>query len=144
VPVGAVTGIVGQTRVAIAFTGEAGHAGTVPPHLRRDALPAAATRSLELEWRVAQEEASVRCHPELVARLSEAIARCGLPVVHLESGAGHDGVIMSRVVPVAMLFVRCQGGISHHPDESVRQDDVAVTLDVLDGFLASFNAELAA
>jgi allantoate deiminase len=30
-----------------------------------------------------------------------------------------------------MLFVRCKDGISHHPDESVTQRDVAVALDVL-------------
>jgi allantoate deiminase len=34
-----------------------------------------------------------------------------------------------------MLFVRCAGGVSHHPDESVDPADVAVALDVLDGFL---------
>jgi allantoate deiminase len=36
---------------------------------------------------------------------------------------------------VAMLFVRCRDGVSHHPDESVREEDVAVALDVVVGFL---------
>ena len=36
---------------------------------------------------------------------------------------------------VAMLFVRCAGGISHHPAESVDAADVGVALDVLDAFL---------
>jgi len=34
-----------------------------------------------------------------------------------------------------MLFVRCRGGVSHHPAESVRADDVAVALDVLERFV---------
>ena len=34
-----------------------------------------------------------------------------------------------------MLFVRCAAGISHHPDESVEEADVAVALDVLHGFV---------
>jgi allantoate deiminase len=34
-----------------------------------------------------------------------------------------------------MLFVRCKGGISHHPAESVTAEDVGVALDVLDRFL---------
>ena len=34
-----------------------------------------------------------------------------------------------------MLFVRCAGGVSHHPDESVEEADVAVALDVLHGFV---------
>jgi allantoate deiminase len=39
--------------------------------------------------------------------------------------------MLSAVAPVAMLFVRCAGGISHHPAESVREDDVAVAIEVL-------------
>ena len=31
-----------------------------------------------------------------------------------------------------MLFVRCMGGVSHHPDESVRQADVAAALDAFE------------
>jgi len=56
-------------------------------------------------------------------------------VIALPSGAGHDGVMMSRLTPIAMLFVRCAGGISHNPAESVREDDVAVALDVLERFV---------
>ena len=39
--------------------------------------------------------------------------------VRLPSGAGHDAVALAALTPVAMLFVRCLGGVSHHPDESV-------------------------
>ena len=38
--------------------------------------------------------------------------------------------MLAAVAPVAMLFVRCAGGISHHPAEAVRAEDVAVALDV--------------
>jgi allantoate deiminase len=51
------------------------------------------------------------------------------------SGAGHDGVILSELAPVAMLFVRSPGGISHNPGETVREQDVAVALDVLEEFV---------
>jgi allantoate deiminase len=44
--------------------------------------------------------------------------------------------VMSEVVPVAMLFVRCAGGISHHPAESVLSSDVAAAIDVLDRFVS--------
>jgi allantoate deiminase len=30
-----------------------------------------------------------------------------------------------------MLFVRCAGGVSHHPDESVREEDVDVAIEVM-------------
>jgi allantoate deiminase len=56
-PLGIVTGIVGQIRLRVTVTGEAGHAGTVPMNLRRDAYAGAAEMALALE-RIARE------HPE--------------------------------------------------------------------------------
>ena len=49
IPVAIVTGIAGQKRVEITFKGMAGHAGTVPMHLRNDALCCAAEFVLETE-----------------------------------------------------------------------------------------------
>lgn len=49
IPVGIVTAIAGQKRIALTFTGEAGHAGTVPMHMRSDALCAASEFILEAE-----------------------------------------------------------------------------------------------
>ncbi|PIN17262.1 Allantoate deiminase [Handroanthus impetiginosus] len=42
----------------------------------------------------------------------------------LMSGAGQDAMAMSHLTKVAMLFVRCRGGISHSPAEHVSDDDV--------------------
>jgi allantoate deiminase len=56
-PLGVVTGIVGQSRLRVTVTGEAGHAGTVPMNLRRDAFAGAAEMALALE--------AIACeHPE--------------------------------------------------------------------------------
>ena len=38
---------------------------------------------------------------------------------------------MSALTDVAMLFVRCKGGVSHNPAESVETADVGVAIDVL-------------
>jgi allantoate deiminase len=59
------------------------------------------------------------------------------------SGAGHDAVMMAAVAPVAMLFVRCRAGISHHPDESVRAVDVAAALDATTRFVERLAADCA-
>lgn len=48
------------------------------------------------------------------------------------SRAGHDGMAVADLTGVAMLFVRCAGGVSHHPEESVARDDVAVALDAFE------------
>ena len=55
--------------------------------------------------------------------------------VRLPSGAGHDAAMMAHIAPAAMLFVRCRGGISHHPAEAVEAADVAVAIDTLERFL---------
>jgi allantoate deiminase len=87
-------------------------------------------RALELEHTPA-----VGCDPRLRALLAAAASARGVDAPFLTSGAGHDAVILAAIAPVAMLFVRSPGGISHHPEEAVREADVAVALDVLEEFV---------
>jgi allantoate deiminase len=68
----------------------------------------------------------------MTSLLKQAI---GDGAVEVASGAGHDGVYMSEITDIGMLFVRCKGGISHNPAESVEEADVAVATDVLGRFL---------
>ncbi|CAN6207012.1 unnamed protein product [Urochloa humidicola] len=42
----------------------------------------------------------------------------------LMSGAGHDAMAMAKLTKMGMVFVRCRGGVSHSPEESVMDDDV--------------------
>ncbi len=202
VPLGVVTAIAGQNGGRVVFTGDAGHAGTVPMALRRDALGAAAefvtaveavarhedgvvatvgelevvpgarnvipgrvvlsldvrhavdsvresvvtrlrdrartiadARHVGLEWQVGPGTASVECATELTELVADAVVDAGHPVVRLASGAGHDAVMLSTIAPVAMLFVRCAGGVSHNPAESVRLEDVAAAIDATTRFL---------
>ena len=65
--------------------------------------------------------------------LRAAFEACGLPLVELASGAGHDAGVLARAgVPSAMLFVRAQNdGVSHSPEEHSTPEDVALAIDVL-------------
>jgi allantoate deiminase len=73
------------------------------------------------------------------------LARAVLDLHHvaipLPSGAGHDAVEMAGVAEIAMLFVRCKGGISHNPAESITEEDVAVAIKVLGRFMELLAAE---
>jgi hydantoinase/carbamoylase family amidase len=100
--------------------------------LRSRAEAICATRNVELAWATLSERGAVAMSPELRGLLAEAVAERGYAVRELVSGAGHDPVVLSRVCPVGMLFVRCAGGISHDPRESVSEEDVAVALDLLE------------
>jgi allantoate deiminase len=105
--------------------------------LRERADAIARARGLRAAWAEMQDNAAVECSPALTDALADAVAAAGHRVVRLPSGAGHDAVAMSALAPVAMLFVRCAGGISHHPAESVAPEDVAAAIDVLTGYLAA-------
>lgn len=201
--VGVVSAIAGQSRFKLSWTGKAGHAGTTPMTLRRDALAGAAEfvngveaiarripglvatvgvlsvapgaanvipgevvhtldvrhardqarraalmamgrsaariarkRGLRQRWRRTQENAAVACAPELTAQLAQSVRAVQGRSLALVSGAGHDGVVMSALAPVAMLFVRCRDGLSHHPDEHASSADLGVALRVMVDFLA--------
>ena len=92
-------------------------------------------RKLGFEARGISENPAVRCSPRLVKLLTHAAKETGQRPIELTSGAGHDAVTMSTLTDVGMLFVRCKGGISHNPAESVTTEDVAVALDVVSRFL---------
>jgi allantoate deiminase len=94
-----------------------------------------ARRGLEVAWDVRLDNPAVGMDDDLTTRLVAATAALGLADVRLPSGAGHDGVALSELCGIAMLFVRCAGGLSHHPAESVAPEDAAVALDVLYAFV---------
>jgi allantoate deiminase len=93
--------------------------------LHERAREIAGARGVGLEWR---ETADLPAVP-MDERLTHAL---GTDLPRLPSGAGHDAAMMATITPAAMLFVRCRGGISHHPDESVEEGDVAVAIDVVE------------
>ena len=200
--VGVVSAIAGQSRFKLTWTGKAGHAGTTPMALRRDALAGAAEfmvgveaiarrtpglvatvgaltvspgaanvipgevlhtldvrhakdavrraalrqigrlsnqvanrRGLVRRWQRTQNNGAVTCSPSLTAQLARSVAAVQGKSLSLVSGAGHDGVVVSALTPVAMLFVRCRAGLSHHPDEYAAPKDLAVALAVMADFL---------
>jgi len=98
--------------------------------LRERARAIASSRGLDVAWTAVQATGAVACSPALMTELEAAVADAGARVVRLPSGAGHDAAVMSNLGDIAMLFVRCAGGISHNPAEAVTAQDVAVAIDV--------------
>lgn len=90
-------------------------------------LEIAVARSLVCIHEIVQSTPAVVCNPEIVSLLGQAIGGSG-PVPQIPSGAGHDAVMMSRIMPVGMMFVRCREGRSHHPDEAITEDDLAAAI----------------
>ena len=88
----------------------------------------AAERRLEITVEPRLDQPSVPMDRWLSEILTGAVEQAGHPVERLTSGAGHDAMVLAEKMPAAMLFLRCAGGISHHPAEDVREDDVAAAL----------------
>jgi allantoate deiminase len=202
---GVVTAINGASRYAVTVSGAAGHAGTVPMAMRRDALVAAAemvlvietvaraaedlvatvgsmtvrpgapnsipgevrftidlrapvdadrlaaaaaitaalerialSRQVDLALTQTHEAAATACAPWLRLQLASALEAHGIAPFQLPSGAGHDAMAMAALCPVGMLFIRCKGGISHTPEESITAEDAEMGVEVLATFLRGF------
>ncbi len=106
--------------------------------LRERAAEAAGARGVGLEWEELLDQPAVECDPELSERLRRAAVAAGTEPLSLPSGAGHDAAIVASIAPVAMLFVRCAGGVSHNPAESVAEPDIALAVDALAAFVEDF------
>ncbi len=104
-------------------------------HFEHRAAEIARSRSCEYRWQVRQETPAVPSDPDLTALLGRAVEEVGLPVTRVPSGAGHDAAQMASLAPVAMLFVRCEEGISHNPAESVTREDVGVAIETMIRFI---------
>jgi allantoate deiminase len=98
-------------------------------HYLTYAETAGAARGVTVAASVSLDQAAVPMDPALTTLLAEAAARSTrAPVRRLNSGAGHDAMIVARRVPSAMLFLRSPGGLSHHPMETVLPGDVEAAL----------------
>jgi allantoate deiminase len=75
------------------------------------------------------------CDERLSAQLAAAAEACGAMPKRMPSGAGHDAMAFDKIIPLAMLFVRCRAGISHNPDEFASPADIDLAARVLANFL---------
>lgn len=96
----------------------------------------AARRALEVSLEATHDAPASPCAPRLADELAAALERAGERALRLPSGAGHDAMAMAALTDIAMLFVRCEGGISHHPDENMTTEDAEVATQVLFDFLS--------
>jgi len=95
----------------------------------------AARRNLGVSIELMQDLAESPCDPGLTRLLEEAVRATGVEPRRLPSGAGHDAMVIADIAPTAMLFIRCKGGVSHNPAESVRADDCVTALQATLAFI---------
>jgi ureidoglycolate amidohydrolase len=101
----------------------------------RDAI--ATKRYVSIGEELVNADAPSQCAPEVVEALGQACAKHHFASMKMVSRAYHDSLFMSRIAPVAMLFVPCFKGYSHRPDEFASPEDIARGALVLAETLAS-------
>ena len=104
-------------------------------HLLTKAEQAGEQRGVKVAAKVLSEQKAVPMNHALTQKLRQAAERAGGDAKFMFSGAGHDSMVLAPVVPTTMLFVRSPGGLSHHPDEAVREEDVEAALSTVLNFL---------
>jgi ureidoglycolate amidohydrolase len=85
----------------------------------------AANRQVAIHAEILNADAPAECGPTIVATLAQACERHGFSFLRMTSRAYHDSLFMSRIAPVAMLFIPCRNGYSHRPDEYASPEDIA-------------------
>ena len=98
-------------------------------------------RGLRIVLKQTHQASAAPCDDRLIKAFSRSVTRAGLDLQLLPSGAGHDAMAMARLCPMGMLFVRCAGGISHSPAESITVEDAGCALGVLMDFVVSLDEQ---
>ncbi|MFK7861657.1 MAG: allantoate amidohydrolase [Granulosicoccus sp.] len=97
-------------------------------------------RELEIQIDTVHDEPSEVCDTALNEHIGTAIASCQPRVLTLSSGAGHDAMVMTHLTASGLIFVRCAGGISHNPAESITVEDAALGAEVMLQSVLNFSA----
>jgi ureidoglycolate amidohydrolase len=82
-------------------------------------------RKVAIHSELLNADAPATCDPAIVAALGESCKVHGFDFLKMTSRAYHDSLFMSRIAPVAMLFIPCRNGYSHRPDEYASPEDIA-------------------
>ena len=101
-------------------------------------------RQVTVDAKRLMEASAAPCAAAMQRRWAESISRVTGETTprHLPSGAGHDAMKLADVTDIGMLFVRCgNGGISHHPDETMNVADAELAARTFEDFLLNFKVD---
>lgn len=90
-----------------------------------------ARRGVGLEVEELQRMKPAPCSEEVRSAAVKACEEVGVRPFALQSGAGHDGMLVASLCPMGMVFVRSKDGISHNPAEWSSKEDCALGAEVL-------------
>lgn len=92
---------------------------------------AAQNREMTTEYEQRQTLSATPLDEHLVEALEAAAVASGEPYMTMHSGAAHDTMNVADYVPSAMIFVPCEDGISHSPEEDADPADAALGAEIM-------------
>ena len=92
---------------------------------------AAGERGMTAEYAQRQTLSAMQLDDNVVDALEEAVKATGEPYMSMHSGAAHDTMSIADRVPSAMVFVPCEDGISHSPEEDADPADAALGAEIM-------------
>jgi len=99
-------------------------------------------RSVDIRCETINADPPAQSSPTILRALTAACEQEKFFFRSMVSRAYHDTLFMSRIAPVAMLFIPCRGGISHRPDEFAKAEDISAGTLVLARALATLSSEV--
>jgi N-carbamoyl-L-amino-acid hydrolase len=90
---------------------------------------------------VLSRDPPVQCAADIVSAIEQSCADAGATFERMISRAYHDCLFMALICPSAMIFIPCRCGVSHHPDEFARPQDIETGIEVLARTLARLAAQ---
>jgi ureidoglycolate amidohydrolase len=94
-------------------------------------------RGVSIKTEMVNADPPATCDPTILDAMEHAAQAAGKSYKHMVSRAYHDSLFMARIVPVAMLFIPCRGGVSHRPDEYASPEWIGNGVNVLARTLAT-------
>ncbi len=122
---GAVNSIPSRVRLSVDIRDTDLHRRDLAIRVIEDASKSiAAARQVSISNELLNADAPADCAPEIIEALSQSCRKHGFSLIPMVSRAYHDSLFMSRIAPVAMLFIPCRNGYSHRPDEYAAPEDI--------------------
>lgn len=97
---------------------------TMEENLLQIAADSAAGRGLKFSYKSADHTDPVVVPDRLLELMQDVCEQQGYSYMRLPSGAGHDAQILGTVTDTAMIFIPCEDGISHSPQEKIKWEDL--------------------
>ncbi len=140
---GAINSIPSRVKVGVDLRDiDGGVRNRVLDEIKRAAESISQQRQVQMQMEMLNADLPASSSPHVLQAIESACGEMKIPSRRIVSRAYHDSLFMSRVAPMAMIFIPCRDGVSHRPDEYAAIGDIASGVEVLARSLAALSIDV--